>query len=122
MDKVTHERPQEPHPMSQTPIVPLHEPEQIVQQTPARPFLVQRARSDPHTLSRTEVQLLQRTIGNQAVAQLFQTTAQRVAGVPAADPAARKGNTTGLPASLKAGVEYLSGFSLDDVPRPLQDT
>ena len=41
------------------------------------PQLAQRAQSDPRSLSRAEARVLQRTIGNRAVARLFQGKAQR---------------------------------------------
>jgi hypothetical protein len=65
--------------------------------------VLQRAAADPRTLSRADAAVLQRTIGNAAVAQLL------------ADPAGREPNRTGLPDQLKAGVENLSGLSLSDV-------
>jgi hypothetical protein len=53
---------------------------------------------------------LQRFIGNRAVVQLL---AKQGRGAPA-KPVQRK-NTTGMPDSLKTGVEDLSGVSMDDV-------
>ncbi|MDD9267939.1 DUF4157 domain-containing protein [Paenibacillus sp. GCM10023248] len=49
---------------------------------------------------------LQRTIGNRAVAQMFQSQSA---------PVQRKANNTGMPDHLKTGVESLSGMSMDAV-------
>ncbi|MCR2807585.1 eCIS core domain-containing protein [Paenibacillus soyae] len=53
---------------------------------------------------------LQQSAGNRAVMQLMKQTAE-----PAASAGGSGGNRTGLPDGLKAGVESLSGISLDDV-------
>ncbi len=61
-----------------------------------------RAATGSPSLSRTDVTQLQRTIGNAAVGRLLTEAAPRP-------------NATGLPDSLKAGVEHLSGLAMDDV-------
>jgi hypothetical protein len=58
----------------------------------------------------------------------FQTVQRRTAtgSDPSAEPIQRRENNTGLPDTLKAGIEQLSGIALDDVqvhynsPRPAQ--
>ncbi len=80
---------------------------------PARPQshsadIIQRAERDPSTLTQSDIIQLQRTIGNQAVAQLFAESTQ-------SPPVPKTENKTGLPNTLKAGIENLSGLSMDDV-------
>jgi hypothetical protein len=70
--------------------------------------LIRRAGLDPGSLTPHDVLQLQRTIGNRAVGRLLAQTAQR-------QPTHKEENVTGLPVGLKAGVENLSGLSLDDV-------
>ncbi len=70
--------------------------------------IIQRAERDPSTLTQADIIQLQRTIGNQAVAQLFAEPTQ-----PPLVP--KTENKTGLPDKLKAGIENLSGLSMDDV-------
>lgn len=81
----------------------------------------QKVRMNPSPLI-PDVMLLQRTIGNQAVIQLFKDiglikdiskSLQRKA-LPE-EKKMKKENKTGLPDNLKAGVESLSGLSLDEV-------
>ncbi len=85
---------------------------------PAAPLL-QRATVAPGSLRQTEVLHLQRTIGNRAVRQLFGQA--RKAHVPASPEHKR-----GLPDHLRAGIESLSGLSMDMVtvhyhsPKPAQ--
>lgn len=67
--------------------------------------LSQQAKLDPHSLSPDNALQLQRTIGNQATSQLL--VQQR--------PIQKKENNTGLPDSLKSGIETLSGYSMDEV-------
>jgi len=81
------------------PVAPLH---------PHPATLIQRARLDPGSLTPREVLHLQRTIGNRAVGQLLAQAAPEQAGL-------KKENRTGLPDTLKAGIERLSGVSMDDV-------
>lgn len=64
--------------------------------------IVQRAAVEPRSLSRADVMQLQRTIGNAATARLVAKETPRA-------------NRTGLPDRLRAGVEQLSGLSMDDV-------
>jgi hypothetical protein len=81
--------------------------EKPVQQTyPAS--TIQRARLNPGSLTPADILQLQRTIGNQAVGRLLARTAQP-------QPIQKKENHTGLPDDLKAGIENLSGMSMDDV-------
>ncbi len=70
--------------------------------------LLQRAGLAPRSLTPRDVLQLQRAVGNRAVGQLLAGTARRESSPPKANP-------TGLPDDLKAGVENLSGISLDDV-------
>jgi len=69
---------------------------------PALSAVMQRAAADAHALTRADATVLQRTIGNAAVARLLANATPRE-------------NRTGLPDRLKAGVENLSGLALDDV-------
>jgi hypothetical protein len=69
---------------------------------------MQAARSAPQALTPAAVLHLQRILGNQAVGHMVAQVAQR-------QPVQRKANTTGLPDTLKAGIENLSGYSMDDV-------
>lgn len=102
--------------------------------------IIQRVRRHPQTFSRADSAVLQSTIGNQAVGRLmkeigiindnskpvqreallgeeeviqgkFDTTVQR----EEESLQMKKENKTGLPDNLKAGVENLSGLSMDDV-------
>lgn len=92
----------QPQPSNDHPIMNVR-PEQVIQQAPPTiAGLKQRAHNDLHSLSSHEMQFLQRTIGNRAVAQLFKGNTQRE-------------NVTSLPSTLKAGVENLSDLSMDDV-------
>jgi hypothetical protein len=89
--------------------------------------LVERALVNPHSLTSHNVTQLQRAIGNRAVGRLLETTLQRrtvqpVRGVEGEEFSGgevtllrRQENRTGLPDNLKAGVENLSGVSLDNV-------
>jgi uncharacterized protein DUF4157 len=65
------------------------------------------ARRDVGSLSPRDVLQLQRSVGNRAVTQLLAGTARR--------RASQKESSNGLPDGLKAGVENLSGVSLDVV-------
>ena len=81
--------------------------------------LMQRVLLGPASLAPRDVLQLQRTIGNKAVGKFLTQTAQ-------SQPPLRATNQTGLPDNLKAGVENLSGLSMDDVrvhynsPKPAQ--
>jgi hypothetical protein len=70
--------------------------------------IIQKARLDPRLLTPGDVLQLQRTMGNQAVGRLLAQKAQR-------QPIQKEENNTGLPDHLKAGIENLSGVSMDDV-------
>jgi len=70
--------------------------------------IIQRAELDPSTLTQADIIQLQRTIGNQAVAQLLADETQT-------PPIQKTANKTGLPDKLKVGIENLSGLSMDDV-------
>lgn len=59
--------------------------------------------------SPSHITQLQKTIGNRAVAQLFRSQIQSTR------PVQEKENNSGMPDNLKAGVESLSGMSLDSV-------
>ena len=73
--------------------------------------ILQRAALAPQSLRRADILRLQQTLGNRAVAQMLSQSTE---------------NPTGLPDQLKAGIERLSGLSLDDVrvhynsPKPAQ--
>ena len=100
---------------------------------PAPPLapLVQRVRTHPQTLNPANVRQLHRAVGNQAVGRLLtasrtpsaaplSTPALQARSLPEPTPSASASpvspvNATGLPDRLKAGVEALSGISLDDV-------
>lgn len=56
---------------------------------------------------------LQRSLGNQAIQRRL--APQRQVTQLAQNPARQQENHTGLPDNLKAGIEALSGVSLDDV-------
>lgn len=70
--------------------------------------IIQRAQRDPKSLTPQDVRQLHHTLGNRAVGRLLTQAVQR-------QPAPTQENHTGLPDHLKAGVEALSGLSLDDV-------
>jgi hypothetical protein len=100
---------------------------------------LQRAIAGPiAALKRADILALQRTIGNRAVHQLLAAGSARQAAplqrqspeeeddevqrkslpvgtAPRGNSAAPQESTTGLPDQLKAGVEALSGFAMDDV-------
>ena len=78
------------------------------QERPRTADLMRRAGLDPESLTRNEVLQLQRAVGNRAVGRLLAGTANR-------QPMRKTENKTGLPDDLKAGVERLSGLSLDDI-------
>ncbi len=73
--------------------------------------ILQRAALAPQSLRSADILRLQQTLGNRAVAQLLSQSAD---------------NRTGMPDQLKAGIETLSGVSLDNVrvhrdsPKPAQ--
>ena len=71
--------------------------------------IVQRATIDRRTATADNVLRLQRTIGNRAVGQFLSGIA------PQPQPIQRKEAKTGLPDTLKAGIENLSGLAMDDV-------
>ena len=73
-----------------------------------RASAVRAANSAPHSLTPGDVLQLQRTFGNRAVGQMLSQARQ-------SGTVQKRANTTGLPDSLKSGVENLSGYSLDDV-------
>lgn len=100
--------------------------------------LIQRAQTNPHSLTSADALALQKTLGNRAVCQLmkdtvFNNTVQRTGEENKESPLHKKSdsilfskaeeipvqrkneNKTGLPVTLKDGVENLSGFSMDDV-------
>ena len=69
--------------------------------------VVRRAAVAPDSLRPRDVLQLQRAVGNKAVGQLLSQAARP-------QPPQKKESETGLPDDLKAGVENLSGVSLDD--------
>lgn len=81
--------------------------------------LLQRARRDPRSLTPQDVRQLHRTIGNRVMGRLLTPTAQWQA-------TPNQGSHTNRSDQLKAGVEVVSGLSLDDVnvhynsPNPAQ--
>jgi hypothetical protein len=92
--------------------------------TPARQHtapspLIQRTQIDARSLSTGNVLQLQRTLGNQAMGRLVTgaRTLQKTADDHSAAHRAgsEKESKTGLPSTLKAGAEHLSGMALDDV-------
>lgn len=70
--------------------------------------VIQRTGLAPSALTPRDVAQLQRALGNQAAGRLVTQTLRR-------QSIQRKHNNTALPDGLKAGVESLSGTSLDDV-------
>jgi hypothetical protein len=96
----------------------------------ANPIQLKRAAESPFSASRASILGLQRTIGNRATSRLLNNARQRrsapaaggangvvqaKAGGVDAPAAPGRANSTGLPDSIKAGLEGLSGCSLDDV-------
>ncbi|MEW6737188.1 MAG: DUF4157 domain-containing protein [Acidobacteriota bacterium] len=94
--------------------------------------IIQRASIDSRSLTYQDVLQLQRTIGNQAVGRLlaeiqqsqdaqpsYSTSLETSASQPMQSTVQKmecqSGTSTGLPDDLKAGVENLSGLSMDDV-------
>lgn len=78
------------------------------------PSSIQRLRTNqPARLSSSDVLRLQQSIGNQAVVRLLNQ--RNVTSNNVARQRKPQENKTGLPDQLKAGVENLSGHSLDDV-------
>jgi hypothetical protein len=65
-------------------------------------------------LSASDILSLQGTAGNRAVQLMLGAKLSQADG-PASSPANDHENTTGLPDKLKAGIEHLSGLSMDDV-------
>lgn len=88
--------------------------------------LLQRASANPGSLTRTETLSLQRTIGNRALGRLMRGGLPTPIGAERRHDEREKRHASGLPDRLKAGVETLSGVSLDDVtvhynsPQPVQ--
>src|SRR5262245_16236896 len=92
-------------PLSATKTAPVAE----LDRYPAHPAaLIQRARQAPRALRPYEVRQLQRTLGNQAVSRLLAQTAQPQSSLTQTPP-------QGLPEPLRAGIEHLSGLSMEDV-------
>lgn len=78
--------------------------------------LIQRALAAPGSLSRANVLQLQRAIGNRAVGSLVTGGRPTLsARTKQRQDEREQENTTGLPDYLKAGIETLSGLSLDAV-------
>lgn len=74
---------------------------------PSTAGMVQHAVNNPHSLSPGSIFQLQGAAGNRMVGQLLGQTTN--------SPPIQNKNKTGLPDRLKAGVESLSGISLNDV-------
>lgn len=72
--------------------------------------IIQKGKMRSSTLKNMDTMALQRKIGNKAVSQLFKNNEGNQKKT-----LQRKSNNTGLPDNLKAGVESLSGISMDDV-------
>ncbi|MCK6585971.1 MAG: DUF4157 domain-containing protein [Polyangiaceae bacterium] len=87
------------------------------------PIQLKRAAESPMSASPAGVLGLQRTLGNRATSRLLKNARERSSAEvvqakagSAGTPAARSCvNQTGLPDPIKAGLEDLSGYSLDDV-------
>ncbi|MFC4098141.1 eCIS core domain-containing protein [Paenibacillus xanthanilyticus] len=77
-------------------------------QAPAQP-----ARNTGVPTSAGTITQLQRAVGNQIAMQLIQSG--RLGSDSARPVLQAKGDRTGLPENLKAGIESLSGYSMDDV-------
>jgi hypothetical protein len=86
--------------------------------------IIQKAQIHPESLTHTDVMQLQRTIGNQAVMQLFkdmghtkpvQQNEPVQEKVEPSETVQKKENNTGLSDNLKSGVESLSGMDMSDV-------
>lgn len=76
------------------------------------------AKLSSEILTYTDVMQLQNTIGNKATMQLlknYMNINSKVVTSKANEVVQKKSNNTGLPDNLKAGVENLSGISMDDV-------
>jgi len=87
-----------------------------VQQSASPAALIQRARLDPRSLSRAELLHLHRTLGNRAVGQWLRGGPPTPPVGPGTRPdGPERPDPTGVPEALKAGIEALSGVSLDDV-------
>lgn len=82
-------------------------PEGFATHTP-HAAVIQRAERAPGSLTPRDVLQLQRAVGNRAAARLLSRASRR----PPTPPGE---NATGLPDALKAGIENLSGLSMDDV-------
>jgi hypothetical protein len=70
--------------------------------------ILQRAALAPQSLRPSDILRLQQTLGNRAVGLLLN-------GLVSSPPVPRYINDTGLPDSLKSGIETLSGFSMANV-------
>lgn len=78
--------------------------------------VVRRGGLAPGSLTPRDVMQLQRAVGNRAVGKLLARAAQPHPPQEGnKQPLQKKENRTGLPDDLKAGVESLSGLSMDDV-------
>ncbi|HEX8852617.1 MAG TPA: hypothetical protein VF754_03970, partial [Pyrinomonadaceae bacterium] len=75
--------------------------ESLITQSPPASAL-RRARLDPASLTPRDVLQLQSTIGNQGVVRLL-------SGASRHEPSGERKNETGLPDTLKASAEHLSG-------------
>lgn len=82
--------------------------------------IIERAGKVPQSLSITDVMQMQKILGNRSARQLIRqpgigNTAANDLFVQNSKSIQKKENRTGLPDSLKTGVENLSGISFDDV-------
>src|ERR1041385_2211889 len=87
-------------------------------QSPSHDALIRRAGLHPASLAARDVLQLQRAVGNREVGRLLGGKARASDSQEPSvrhQDAPRKGNGTGLPDKLKAGVEALSGMAMDDV-------
>ncbi|MCX7747441.1 MAG: DUF4157 domain-containing protein [Clostridia bacterium] len=87
--------------------------------------IIQRVRAYPESMTYADAMILQRTVGNDAVSQLMKErdtkpiqreTASKVQEEPTPETLRMMSdNKTGLPDNLKAGIENLSGLSMNAV-------
>ncbi|ACL76323.1 eCIS core domain-containing protein [Ruminiclostridium cellulolyticum] len=102
---------------------PKHTPTRLMKSSdPA--VIIQRLRRFPQSFTKADAMVLQRTIGNKAVCKLMgeiglfnnsPASIQQEALPEKLTQMKKEKNKTGLSDNLKAGVEKLSGLSMDDV-------
>ena len=78
--------------------------------------IIQRIKMNPQSMTQADTKVLQHTIGNQAVGKLMSEIGFRKKEAKKQENLnTGKENAEGLPDNLKAGVENLSGLSMDDI-------